>query len=80
MAILVAIVHGATGELRVFKARIDPRWTRNLLRGVWQASTNRLDRHWALADRRAVARLPGSPPTPPSATRWPRADGTSDGA
>ena len=40
LAILVAIAHGAVGELRVFaKARIEPQWTRNLLRGVWQAST-----------------------------------------
>jgi hypothetical protein len=40
LAILVAIGHGAIGELRVFaKARIEPQRTRNLLRGVWQAST-----------------------------------------
>lgn len=40
LAILVAIGHGATAELRVFpKARIEPRWARNLLRGVWQLST-----------------------------------------
>ena len=40
LAILVAIAHGAIGELRVFaKARIEPQWTRSLLRGVWQAST-----------------------------------------
>lgn len=40
LAILVAIGHGALGELRVFaKARIEPQRTRNLLRGIWQAST-----------------------------------------
>ena len=40
LAILVAIAHGATGELRVFaKARIEPQRTRYLLRGIWQAST-----------------------------------------
>jgi hypothetical protein len=40
LAILVAIGHGAVGELRVFaKARIEPQRTRNLLRGIWQAST-----------------------------------------
>jgi hypothetical protein len=40
VAILVAIAHGAVAELRVFpKARIEPQRTRQLLRGVWQAST-----------------------------------------
>jgi len=40
LAILVAIAHGAIAELRVFpKARIEPQRTRQLLRGVWQAST-----------------------------------------
>jgi len=40
LAILVAVAHGAIAELRVFpKARIEPQWTRNLLRGVWQLST-----------------------------------------
>jgi len=40
LAILVAIGHGAVAELRVFpKARIEPQATRNLLRGIWQAST-----------------------------------------
>ena len=40
LAILVAIGHGAIAELRVFpKARIEPHWARNLLRGVWQLST-----------------------------------------
>ena len=40
LAILVAIGHGALGELRVFaRARIEPQRTRNLLRGIWQAST-----------------------------------------
>ena len=40
LAILVAIAHGAIAELRVFaKAHIEPQGTRNLLRGVWQAST-----------------------------------------
>jgi hypothetical protein len=40
LGILVAIGHGAVAELRVFpKARIEPQRTRNLLRGVWQAST-----------------------------------------
>jgi hypothetical protein len=40
LAILVAIGHGIIAELRVFpNARIEPRRTRVLLRGVWQAST-----------------------------------------
>src|SRR5262245_19046773 len=40
LAILVAIGHGATGELRVFaRAHIEPPRTRQLLRGIWQAST-----------------------------------------
>src|SRR5262249_7867127 len=40
LAIVVAIAHGAIAELRVFpNARIEPQRTRNLLRGVWQAST-----------------------------------------
>ena len=40
LAIFVAIGHGAIAELRVFaKARIEPQWARNLLRGVWQLST-----------------------------------------
>ena len=40
LAILVAIVHGAIAELRVFAtARIEPQRTRRLLRMVWQAST-----------------------------------------
>ena len=40
LAILVAIGHGAVAELRVFpRARIEPQRTRNLLRGIWQAST-----------------------------------------
>ena len=40
LAILVALGHGATAELRVFpKAHIEPRATRHLLRGIWQAST-----------------------------------------
>lgn len=40
LAILVAIVHGAVGELQVLaKAGIKQPRTRNLLRMVWQAST-----------------------------------------
>ena len=40
LAILVAVIHGAIAELRVFtKARIEPQGTRRLLRLVWQAST-----------------------------------------
>ena len=40
LAILVAVIHGAIAELRVFTtARIEPRGTRRLLRMVWQAST-----------------------------------------
>lgn len=40
LAILVAIGHGAVAELRVFpRTRIEPQRTRNLLRGIWQAST-----------------------------------------
>ena len=40
LAILVAIGHGAVAELRVFaNAQIEPRWTRRLMRMVWQAST-----------------------------------------
>jgi hypothetical protein len=39
-AILVAVIHGAMAELRVFpKARIESRWARTLLRMVWQCST-----------------------------------------
>jgi uncharacterized membrane protein HdeD (DUF308 family) len=40
LAILVSIVHGVIAELRVFPtARVEPGWTRTLLRMVWQAST-----------------------------------------
>jgi hypothetical protein len=40
LAILVAILHGAIAELRVFaRAHIEPRRTRTLLRLIWQAST-----------------------------------------
>jgi hypothetical protein len=40
LAILVALVHGAIGELQIFaKARIEPQRTRRLLRLIWQAST-----------------------------------------
>jgi len=40
VAIMVAMGHGAAGELRVFaRARIEPQRTRQLLRGIWQAST-----------------------------------------
>jgi hypothetical protein len=40
LAILVAIGHGIAAERRVFpNARIEPKRTRDLLRGVWQAST-----------------------------------------
>jgi uncharacterized membrane protein YgcG len=40
LAILVAVIHGAIAELRIFTtARIEPRGTRRLLRMVWQAST-----------------------------------------
>jgi hypothetical protein len=40
LAILVALIHGAIAELRVFtKARIEPAGTRRLLRLIWQAST-----------------------------------------
>jgi hypothetical protein len=40
LAILVAVIHGAIAELRVFAgSRIEPRRTRELLRMVWQAST-----------------------------------------
>jgi hypothetical protein len=40
LAILVAIAHGAIAEMHVFaRARIEPPWTRTLLRLVWQAST-----------------------------------------
>jgi hypothetical protein len=40
LAILVAIAHGITAELRVFpNARIESQRTRRLLRFVWQAST-----------------------------------------
>jgi hypothetical protein len=40
LAILVAIAHGAIGELQVFaRARVEPQRTRELLRIVWQAST-----------------------------------------
>jgi hypothetical protein len=40
LAILVAILHGAIAELRVFaRSHIEPRGTQRLLRMVWQAST-----------------------------------------
>ena len=40
LAILVAVLHGAIAELRVFaRARIEPPGTRRLLRLIWQAST-----------------------------------------
>jgi hypothetical protein len=40
LAIIVAIGHGLSAELRVFnRARIEPNRTRELLRMVWQAST-----------------------------------------
>jgi len=40
LAILVAVIHGAIAELRVFpKARIESRTARRLLRMVWQCST-----------------------------------------
>ena len=40
LAILVAIAHGVIAELHVFAtARVEPRWTRNLLRMVWQGTT-----------------------------------------
>jgi hypothetical protein len=40
LAIVVAIAHGAIGELRVFaRSRIEPRRTQTLLRLLWQAST-----------------------------------------
>jgi len=40
LAILIALAHGAVAELHVFpKARIEPPRTRQLLRGIWQAST-----------------------------------------
>ena len=40
LAILVAIGHGIAAERRVFpNVRIEPKRTRDLLRGVWQAST-----------------------------------------
>jgi hypothetical protein len=40
LAILVAVIHGAIAELRVFsRAHIEPAGTRRLLRLIWQAST-----------------------------------------
>jgi hypothetical protein len=40
LAILVAIGHGAIGELRVFaRARIEPPGARTLLRGIYHATT-----------------------------------------
>ena len=40
LAILVAIMHGAIAEIRVFaKTQIEPQRTRRLLRLIWQAST-----------------------------------------
>ena len=40
LAILVAIGHGVIAELYVFAtARIEPTWTRDLLRLLWQATT-----------------------------------------
>lgn len=39
-AILVAMIHGAVAELRVFSSsHIEPKGVRRLLRMVWQAST-----------------------------------------
>lgn len=40
LAIAVAVIHGALGELQVFaKARVEPQPARQLLRLIWQAST-----------------------------------------
>lgn len=40
LAILVAIVHGAIAEIRVFaRTQIEPQRARRLLRLIWQAST-----------------------------------------
>jgi len=40
LAILVAIAHGAIGELRVFaRTRIEPQWARKLLHLIFQATT-----------------------------------------
>jgi hypothetical protein len=40
LAILVALMHGAIAELRVFaRSRIEPSAVRTLLRLIWQAST-----------------------------------------
>ncbi len=40
LAIVVAIAHGAIGELQVFaRSRVEPRRVRGLLRMIWQAST-----------------------------------------
>jgi uncharacterized membrane protein HdeD (DUF308 family) len=40
LAIVVSLMHGVIAELRVFPAaRVEPGWTRTLLRMVWQAST-----------------------------------------
>ena len=40
LAVVVAVIHGVLGETRVFaRATIEPRWTRTLLRLVWQAGT-----------------------------------------
>jgi len=37
LGIVAAVVHGVLGETHVFaKARIEPAWTRRLLRLVWQ--------------------------------------------
>ena len=92
LAILVAIAHGAIAELRVFaKAHIEPQGTRNLLRGVWQAST--VD--WIAIGLLLIAApsfgsqtarqwiirwLLSSTATPPSAMLCSRAGGTLGGA
>jgi hypothetical protein len=40
LAIVVAVIHGALGELKVFAtARVEPQRARRLLRLIWQAST-----------------------------------------
>jgi hypothetical protein len=40
LAIVVAVIHGALGELRVFaRAHVEPQPARRLLRLIWQAST-----------------------------------------
>jgi hypothetical protein len=60
LAILVAIAHSAIGELRVFAKAHRAAMDAEPAAGGVASQHHRLDRHWALADRRAPQRCPTS--------------------